>query len=124
MVPLGFDPEAVPFPALTLTPAPTQSPSLVLMFFFNFGIHPTVFKMLEQDKAYALSLCTDLKSYLRNEMKFTKSKLKKHIGSFEALPELHQIISLIRIIISTYFLRGQRLLQLKSNVQFYYQLIL
>ena len=41
---LWYDPEGVPFPALTLTTAPTLTPSSVLMFFFNFGMYPTVLK--------------------------------------------------------------------------------
>ena len=123
MVPLRFDPEAVPFPALTVTPAPTPSPSSILMFFFNFDMHPTVFKLLEQEKVYAFSLCTDLKSYPREELNFIKSKFKKHIESLEALSELSQTISLISISYLHILLIGQRLLPLKSNVKFDYQLI-
>ena len=56
MVPLGFDPEGVLFPELTVTPSPTPTSSLIL-FFFYLGMHPTVFKILEQEKAYAFSHC-------------------------------------------------------------------
>ena len=59
MVPLGFDPKGAPFPALTLTPSPTPTTSLILLYFLSIDMHPPVFKMLEQEKAYAFSRCTN-----------------------------------------------------------------
>ena len=88
MVPFEFETEGVPFPELTLTPAPTQASSSILLFFIYLDMHPTVFKMLEQEKAYAFSRCTNFQSYFLELMSFMKSKLKKHIESLEASPEL------------------------------------
>ena len=56
MVLLRFDPEGVPFPALTRTPAPTPTPSSILLFFLNLGMHFSVFKMLEQEIIWFLAL--------------------------------------------------------------------